>query len=353
MMTSILLSFIKTIAIIQIIMIIILLSVAYGLKYHQYLAQKQADKTTKKIKAFLLKKNHDEKNFIPPTWIFDHQLLLLTIINEWDKEPPNASWPTIRQNLIHAVILPNARKQALSRSWNTRYLACQSFHLAFDANDEVLLQQLMTDPIIIVSIHAALIAMTSNNQTLINTFIDIFSKGRHIQQSLFADFSSTTNPHLTTLIHHSLQHEKNPYVKAFCYRLLSHNIHQNKPIPMSFVDVESHHLELKMAALNYVFEQDKKLVLPVLMRNVHSPHWQMRAKSAQLLGKIAHSSTAMALEKMLHDEVWWVRIRAAEALLNLGELGISLLTQQTKEHDRYAYDAAMSVLSNPIRIHHD
>ncbi len=201
------------------------------------------------------------------------------------------------------------------------------------------------DTIPIISIHAALLAVNYNSQSLVDAVISYFAKGRHIQQSLYAQFISSKSPYLEKCFHNRLKRETNPYIKIFCYRTLSHPEFTSKPIKLAFTDVQSPHLDLQLAAMVYLYHHDPTSATPLFLTFLTREQWEVRAKAAKLLGKIGHASFAVPLETCLHDQVWWVRMNAAEALASLGEPGLTLLNKQAHEDDPYAKDASMAVIS--------
>ena len=70
-----------------------------------------------------------------------------------------------------------------------------------------------------------------------------------------------------------------------------------------------------------------------------------RAAAAGAAGRIGLVEFAGRLAEMLDDPEWWVRFRAAEALLRMGEPGIVLLREKAVQGTGLARDAAASILA--------
>ncbi|QLH42384.1 MAG: HEAT repeat domain-containing protein [Coxiellaceae bacterium] len=78
--------------------------------------------------------------------------------------------------------------------------------------------------------------------------------------------------------------------------------------------------------------------------------WQVRAIAVTQLGKIGSAAVVKYLAESLHDKSWWVRINAANALKDIGEVGINVLQNVDPEIDRYAYEVSQHVLHNLITV---
>lgn len=101
--------------------------------------------------------------------------------------------------------------------------------------------------------------------------------------------------------------------------------------------------ELIIAALRLT--QDPVLLDDVRRLLAH-PDWRVRVQASKALGRIGDRSDIARLRSMLGDTQWWVRYRAAQALLALpflqaGEMD-ALVTATT---DRFAADMLKHVLS--------
>lgn len=77
-----------------------------------------------------------------------------------------------------------------------------------------------------------------------------------------------------------------------------------------------------------------------------APRWHVRMHAASALGRIGEAADARRLEPLLADRVWWVRYRAAQALLALPGMGTAALRQvQQRQSDAYGRDIIDQVLS--------
>jgi HEAT repeat protein len=69
-------------------------------------------------------------------------------------------------------------------------------------------------------------------------------------------------------------------------------------------------------------------------------------QAAKLLGRMGRAEDAGRLEKLLADAEWWVRFRAAKALVHLPVLGPRDLEQiRMRLLDRYARDILGQVIA--------
>lgn len=346
------LSVIKIIAIVQMVIMILLVIFAYGVKVYTYHKNARVKKITKKVEQYLMEWMERPTDFNPAVILpyKPYVELIISIINKFDVSLTVEKWKVTREKLMTQIVLPGMRLYANSPSWSKRYLVCQAYQLSLEHLDDDIVKSLINDPIPLVSINAAILATKSNSQMLIDTVIDCFSKGRRIQQSLYAQILSSAVETMIPLVKHRLRHEKKPYVKIFCYRTLTQIPYVSETIETAFVDLNSNHLDLKLAVLDYLRKNDPQASFPRFVNLLKDNHWQVRARAAKLLGDMGNDFFASALEESLKDSVWWVRINAADALAKLGFKGILILQRQKPEIDQYAYDTARQVLSITIAV---
>lgn len=81
-------------------------------------------------------------------------------------------------------------------------------------------------------------------------------------------------------------------------------------------------------------------------RFLTASRWHVRMHAASALGRIGENSDGKQLEPLLGDSVWWVRYRAAQALLALPGMGAQALRElQQRLGDAYGRDIIAQVLS--------
>jgi HEAT repeat protein len=74
--------------------------------------------------------------------------------------------------------------------------------------------------------------------------------------------------------------------------------------------------------------------------------WRVRAQVARALGFMGAAAEHAVLARLLTDAQWWVRYRAAQALLRLpGMSAQRLLACAQDTHDRYALSMAQAVIA--------
>lgn len=342
-------SFIKILAIIQMMVVIALLLFAYAIKVYQHYQAIHQKKIYQKLVSLLLSSVQLQRHFdLGLLQKFKRKLpLLLNVIQELDNLMPadDKTWPLIRQKILYKMMLPRARLLASSHNWIKRYTCCQVFQLHYEIKDEPILQKLIDDPIPLISIKAAQLVLKGHSPKLINTVIDCFAKKRRVQQSFFAEISTGANTATIPSIIHRLQHEKNPYTKAFCYHMLNHLPMSTDRVTTIDADLHSDNLDLKLVVLSYCQHHHYPGLNHLLLNCLDDEKWEVRARAAKLIGLAKQKKLASYLEKSLTDSVWWVRKNAAQALAQLGESGIAILKRQDPGNDQFAYDTASIILS--------
>ncbi|HBI22517.1 MAG TPA: hypothetical protein DDY37_08080 [Legionella sp.] len=351
-------SVVKTVAIGQFLLVILLLLFAFGIKMFTYYRAAYLNALKQSIRRLM-------KHGIEQPADFDlksimrykkHTDILIQMIHQFDVAPVGENWMHLRVTLMDLILIPTARVMAQSRQWYKRYLACLAFQLSSHKIDTNLIVRLINDPVPLVAMNAAIFAVNAYSQEMIDALIDTFSQGRRVQQSLYAQIISSAHSTIIPLVKNRLSREQDPFIKAFCYRTLTYlpsdfdvvttvdaEIDFNL-VTTVYADLNAENVDLKVAVLYYLYHFDPRASGKVLVSHLNDAHWEVRAKSAKLLGELGDALYAFELDKCLKDPEWWVRMNAAEALGALGEEGMLILKNQTPDGDQYAYDAAMRVL---------
>lgn len=76
-----------------------------------------------------------------------------------------------------------------------------------------------------------------------------------------------------------------------------------------------------------------------------SPLWQVRAAAAQAAGQSGMTQAVPQLVALLDDGEWWIRFRAAEALIRLGAAGVEALRAVASDGGQRASIAASTMLA--------
>ncbi|MCW8452416.1 HEAT repeat domain-containing protein [Legionella quinlivanii] len=245
--------------------------------------------------------------------------------------------------LSHNLLQPAARNLYNSRNWLKRYYAAICLSYGFEKSDEDRLSQLVRDNTLLVSINAASTGIRYQNPIVINQLITSFAKGRHLQQSFFAQISEVSNYDVADIIITRLQIEMEPYTKLFCYRLLK-QIPYTRLLDCAIDDLLFDLVDLRIGIIEYLTEVQDERKNQILYDLAFVPQWEVRAAVAKSLGRIHNPRSMDILSILLTDPQWWVRVNSATSLYAQGEAGIDILKAQSPENDKFAYETAQRIL---------
>lgn len=348
---NVIIHIVKSIAIAQVIVIIFLVILCYVMKYIYYIKQKKklrvSERIQQDIKSLL---NKNIKLTDPLLDIFQkHTFNVLSILLTLQtKKNTFLNWDKTLQILTDKVLKPVARKYATSHHWFKRYLATQFFIFGFNKKDHPLIKKLITDEYLLISLNAAKLVTKYPTYDLLKVLIKTFAEGRRAQQRTEAVLLTEYKQNFTPMVWKILEKTKNPYSRAFCYRLLQQLVPAKEVNNATKEDLLSNNIELKLAVLHYLSSVKNKEANDLIMQNSENNNWEIRAAAVKILGIRKDIHALHILNKSLKDKVWWVRINAANALAMLGEKGINILKKQKPQIDLFAYEVAQSILKTPV-----
>jgi hypothetical protein len=329
----------------EIIVIIGFVWLVYGLKIYQLLTRKDRDKIYKSVIA-AFNESMEKGGELTRSQLRRLNKDILTTLkaaDEYDKtHEKNEAWAKTRDSLIKKVLLPQMHRLYKAGKIYKRYYAANLFNYYFQEEDAEMVAKLIKDPVLLVSVDAARVGFKFKSSPVINAAIDSFANYRRLQQSIYSSMAIDCGVEVEKIITDRLSIEKDGYVKAFCYRLLSQFPSTIDVSSVVKADLDGKVIELRLSALNYAAHNHSCRSL--IKEYLSDDQWQMRSTAAKLLGIIKDHSAVSLLGEKLSDKEWWVRIRAAEALSELGEKGIAILKEQSPEKDKFAYEAAIQVL---------
>ncbi len=332
--------------IIQLVVVALFVICVYGARLYLYLYHRRQQKRRENLRRQLQRAAENSAGISQPLLRLCAKDLDVTVsvIDELDNAYDSQRWKDCKIQIAKQGLAPKARRYSSSRNWFKRYLATQCFHLHFEKEDEPVLIRLIADSVMLVALDAAEVVITNPSQNAVDKMIDCFSETRRIRQDSFAQMLSRFQPHIDHFFIHRLQTEKNPYIRAFCFRMLTYLPVDSSIFEAAFKDADDENIELCIAALTYLSHVKAEGLGKILLQKLDSEHWQLRGKAVSLLAQLNEKGAAEAIAECLKDSQWWVRINAAEALGQMGSEGIALLKRQDASTDKFAYEAAQFVL---------
>src|SRR6266853_808463 len=113
---------------------------------------------------------------------------------------------------------------------------------------------------------------------------------------------------------------------------------------------EPHVDEVIASCLHVIGKFGDRQDLPLLYRYLTHPRWHVRAVAAGCVGKMGRQADQEKLAPLLADREWWVRYRAAQAIVGLSPRDDQRLRDiQSTLSDRYARDILTQAIAEGAR----
>lgn len=102
--------------------------------------------------------------------------------------------------------------------------------------------------------------------------------------------------------------------------------------------------EMRIACIRALGRMSAHNSSDVILRGLRDEDWRVRAAAASY-GNLCGPSAIPHLRACLHDRSYYVRLRAAEALRDLGEVGFSVLVEKSKSDDGFTREIVEYVIN--------
>ncbi len=107
---------------------------------------------------------------------------------------------------------------------------------------------------------------------------------------------------------------------------------------------ESNSLDVRIASLNAIGRLNDLFAVKTILDALSHSEWQVRATACRIVGEMSLKGAAYRLIPLLKDSNFYVRRNAANALINLGKIGITATLAYLDVDDRYARDMIAQTL---------
>ncbi|KGK91310.1 hypothetical protein DP73_04095 [Desulfosporosinus sp. HMP52] len=163
----------------------------------------------------------------------------------------------------------------------------------------------------------------------------------HLGVSIFAEMGEEVCPALLTALSKG---ETSPKIERLALAVLAHFGYQGAEAILKEYILYSKDHELQIRALR-AWNQLKLTFFEGIASAMKNPDWEIRAAAVTALSSSGAVDQALLARPLLRDSNWWVRLRAAQTMLNLSpreELHIML---DNPLEDRYAKDMLRYILT--------
>lgn len=250
--------------------------------------------------------------------------ILLKIVDRLDVAYTSDLTGGIRTDFITSIIFPLAKKAALSRNWVSRFYAAKAFGLIPGKGNDKLIEKLVNDPVPLVNLYADKAALINHSDAGINAMITRMASETWLAKSIKLREFENIKEKDRKYFENKLTSTQDQAVRAVCYEIML----KYPPDPIKWdmsTDIHSQNTELKLAAMKFIFYVNQDAAIPILIKLLTDPHWEVRLLAIHRLNMSNAKQAIPHIAPCLNDPDWWVKISAAEALKKMGKEGESVL----------------------------
>lgn len=272
---------------------------------------------------------------------------VITTLEAFDRKFTDEGWLKLKKNIFDHVLLDKARSYLSGYStWIQRQRAARCFQLCPEAATKKEIYKLLHDKKFLIRIIGAGIAVKTPYEDLFQEVIRIMSKENAQSRFPYRDLVMHVDSEKFHWLEKILQTDSDPAVSAVCLDLLSTRTTSNLfPLIIPFIygkDRNCRHLAIKI--LKNIPSDE---AADVLCHCLKDKDWEIRAESLKSIDPTISRKYLPAIQELLNDSVWFVRLQAALLLKRVGREGVEILSTVNPNNKPEAYEIAKYVLANP------
>lgn len=274
-----------------------------------------------------------------PHPVFAHTNLLLDALEAFNHRVRGAEWKQVKEKIASHYLLHKARRWSTSWFWKKRSRAARIFALQPLAQDEPLILKLLTDPVFLVQSVASLAAVQLESKKGVELSLHWMARtSQNYTRFYYRDILLQGSAKVFQYLAEISQGQKNPQIKLASLEVFAG---KTVPVPLPFLkeDLASQDPQILSTALRVLIRNPTENTEEILLQASHNSAPIVRTVAALGLKTFAQPNILQALESMLKDPVWEVKLQAATSLSEMGSEGIEILKKRNEaEIARYALD---------------
>lgn len=243
----------------------------------------------------------------------------------------------------HLDLLTIARQRLSRHSVSNKLLAIQAVGYLRDRSSWPVLQEMLDSPNIAISITAAAALVNIDPEQAMPLIIPLIGKRARWPRTQVGPLLSLAGPDVVSrrLCDAIETAPTNQAVRLLQFTESADTVEVNQLVARLLA--KRNEPALLSAALKALRGYIKNRTIEDFTRhNV----WYVRMQAASLLGQFGRRDACGILELLLGDTEWWVRYRAAQAIVNLPFLGPNALRQiRDRQTDQFAKDIMQQALA--------
>ena len=263
--------------------------------------------------------------------------VLLQVIQEFDMTLTPTHWEEVRTEFVTKIILPLAKKAAFNRHWQTRFYAAKSFSLIQLKGYDDIIKKLINDKVPLVCVAAISAVLANHSEVGINAMMEKIESKDWLAQSIYLQAFDQLSIEDRSYFEKKLVVIRDPAIRAIYYKILIKC--SSVPIQWDITqDIHSDNMELKLAAIKFIFHMDREGAIPYLIDALSDPSWEVKLIALHRLSMLKAEQAIPQVIRCIKDPNGWVSISAAEALKNMGEKGEEALQSEDPALAKLSFD---------------
>lgn len=320
---------VKYIIIIEVFLIIMLVIGTYVAKAYFIIHDNKNSRISVEIRDYLAVFESQGEGFVLKDFKKSWKKINLIVpaIHEIDKANKNMLWEHARKKFILNILLPLARKAAVKSDWIYRFYASESFSMMSQRTDEPIIAKLIQDTVPLVFYSSINAAIQNRFEKCLNEVITRMTTENWLTKAIFLQAFDNAPTTTRFMIERRLMSSADPLVRSTCYNILIRYPFGKVRWDYSS-DLNGRNVNLKISTIKYIAHVEKKSALPLLIKYLKDPMWEVRTATLRCLSEIGSVEAIPEIIPCLEDPHWWVRFAAAQTLNNLGPVGRKALEAQ-------------------------